>query len=525
MEDLNPFNDDRDESNGDEDRTSNKFSAPFTPEQLGPKSTTHDSVNIEIVDAVRTNEGAKSSYITYIIQSDSQQVARRYSEFESLRQILGRLYPTLIVPPIPSKHTFGEYANKSKEETKIVAQRKRTLQDFLSRVARHPVLGREHFFHKFLSAEISWKHVLNSPPISTLPRNPLHVSSNDPTNDKNVAAYASLPTPSPSQPLRRPDQRFLDSELFTAKFAQHFESSLERVDRRTAKRWSGIANDYAELGAVFNGFSLTETNTLAAALEKIGQAVDSTYISTNAMLNSWEKDFSEPIHIYSQFAGIIKKLLDYRHQKHAQYEMLIDALSAKRDSLTDLERSEQEAQRLDEALSRGLSSTKMLDEPHQEDANNDTNNEDSNNHEDTAPPQSIITDAPSREIKRHKSHLSFLGAISHTLQGIMDTDPEATRRNSIGKTRESIQGLESALEASTYDLSYTSQTIQADLDRFQRQKVADIREMCVSYAQFHSDWAKANVEVWEEAKKEIDLIDTNLNDDEIEEYSHQFDDI
>lgn len=46
----------------------------------------------------------------------------------------------------------------------------------------------------------------------------------------------------------------------------------------------GIANDYAELGAVFNGFGLTESDTLAAALEKIGQAVDSTYISTNAMV-------------------------------------------------------------------------------------------------------------------------------------------------------------------------------------------------------------------------------------------------
>ncbi|TIB69187.1 hypothetical protein E3P77_00697 [Wallemia ichthyophaga] len=409
----------------------------------------------------------------------SQQVARRYSEFESLRHVLGRLYPTLIIPPIPSKHSIGEYANKSKEETKIVTARKTTLQDFLSRIAKHPILGREHFFHKFLSAEISWKHVLNSPPISKLPRNPLHVSSNDPTNDKNVAAYASLPTPSPSQPLRRPDQRFLDSEMFTAKFAQHFESSLERVDRRTTKRWSGIANDYAELGAVFNGFGLTESDTLAAALEKIGQAVDSTYISTNAMLQAWEKDFSKPIHIYSQFAHIIKKLLEYRHQKHAQHEMLIDALGAKREHLVELERSEQEAQRLDAALSKGLSSTKLLDEPQQdqEQLQDNNNNENSPNEQEDMPSQSILTDNSSREVKKQKSNLSFLGAISHTLQGIMDADPEATRRNSIGKTRESIQGLESALEASTYDVSYTSQTIQADLDRFQRQKVADIREM------------------------------------------------
>ncbi|TIB88774.1 hypothetical protein E3Q06_00843 [Wallemia mellicola] len=510
----------------------NKFNTPFTADQLAPKSSTQDSVNIQIIDAIRTTEGAKSSYITYIIQSDSQQVSRRYSEFESLRQILGRLYPTLIIPPIPSKHTLGDLA-KTKEDAKIVTRRRRTLQDFLSRVARHPILGSEHFFHKFLSPEISWKHVLASPPISTLPRNPLHVSSNDPTNDSNVAAYASLPTPSPSQPLRHPDQRFLDSEMFTAKFAQHFESSLERVDKRTTKRWSTVANDYAELGAAFNGFSLTESD-LSVALEKVGQAVDSTYISTNTMLQNWEKDFSEPLHIYSQFAGIIKKLLEYRHQKHAQYEMLIDALDAKRSTLEELERAEQEASRLDEALSRGLSSTKMLDRPNEEEeatngAEAPSDSEppaeaETDAEADQLPSQSIITSSPPK-IRRYKSNMSFLGAISHTLHGIMDVDPEATRRNSIGKTRESIQGLESALEASTYDLSYTSQIIQADLDRFQRQKVADIREMCISYAQFHSDWAKDNASVWEEAQREIEKIDINLNDEEIKQYSHQFDNV
>jgi sorting nexin-41/42 len=40
------------------------------------------------------------------------------------------------------------------------------------------------------------------------------------------------------------------------------------------------------------------------------------------------------------------------------------------------------------------------------------------------------------------------------------------------------------------DLKYSSSTIQADLDRFQRQKVADIREMCLAMARSHRDWCK-----------------------------------
>jgi hypothetical protein len=35
-----------------------------------------------------------------------------------------------------------------------------------------------------------------------------------------------------------------------------------------------------ELGAVWNGFSLNESGELAAAIEKTGQAIDSTYMTT-----------------------------------------------------------------------------------------------------------------------------------------------------------------------------------------------------------------------------------------------------
>lgn len=50
--------------------------------------------------------------------------------------------------------------------------------------------------------------------------------------------------------------------------------------------------------------------------------------------------------------------------------------------------------------------------------------------------------------------------------------------------------LEDALRLSSQDLKYASTTIQADLDRFQRQKVADLREMCVNLAISHRDWCK-----------------------------------
>ena len=45
-----------------------------------------------------------------------------------------------------------------------------------------------------------------------------------------------------------------------------------------------LAQDHAELGATLNGFSLNETGQLSTAIEKTGQAVDATYMSTTQLV-------------------------------------------------------------------------------------------------------------------------------------------------------------------------------------------------------------------------------------------------
>lgn len=50
-----------------------------------------------------------------------------------------------------------------------------------------------------------------------------------------------MPIPSAAQPLRSPDQRFLESEAFTNKFEKHLSGSMEKVNRRVLKRWAGTS--------------------------------------------------------------------------------------------------------------------------------------------------------------------------------------------------------------------------------------------------------------------------------------------
>ncbi|PPQ79696.1 hypothetical protein CVT25_003270 [Psilocybe cyanescens] len=472
-----------------------------------------DDVEILIIDAQKTSVNSSSPYITYVIRTGNAEARHRYSEFESLRENLSRLYPTLIVPPIPSKQTIGDYAvkqGKAKEDATLISRRKRLLQTFLNRVARHPILSNEHVFHRFLDGEVSWAEVLNSPPLSLLPKNILKAPSHNPTDQNASPAYAALPNPSSAHPLRHPDQRFLDSEAFTHKFANHVSGPMEKVTRRVVKRWSDYAQDHADLGAALNGFSLSETDALAGAIEKTGQAVDATYMSTTKLLQDLEQNWAEPLHEYTQFAAIIKKLLAYRHQKHVQYEMTQDALETKKEQLEDLEKSEREARRLEEALGKGKINGLGPS------ANLITEGETEDNAEPTTPdPNSAYLPphpGPNPARRRTKTPgMGLLNALSYTLHGMMDVDPETARRNGITKTRENISQLEDALHLAAQDLKYSSSTIQADLDRFQRQKVADMREMAISMARSHRDWCKKNLDAWEEAKKEIEKIPDHPN--------------
>lgn len=94
------------------------------------------------------------------------EVRRRYSDFYSLRQALVNLHPTLIIPPIPEKHSMADYAakpTKAKEDEAIIDHRKRMLASFLNRCRKLPEVREDGVFWRFLDPHTSWvmNHALN----------------------------------------------------------------------------------------------------------------------------------------------------------------------------------------------------------------------------------------------------------------------------------------------------------------------------------------------------------------------------
>ncbi|MCJ1276481.1 intercellular trafficking and secretion [Puttea exsequens] len=534
----------------------------------------NEDLQIIITDAGKSHESG-GSYIAYTIRTGDLEVRRRYSEFASLRATLVNLHPTLIIPPIPEKHSMADYAakpTKAKEDTSIIDLRKRMLAVFLNRCKQMKEVREDGVWWRFLDPNASWNEILHSAPVASIPKSimrappldtanpstahqwlPIPPSSaklksvsktsasgtpSSPPSHSTMASSAAHTIPGPQVFGRFPptsqrlseqelDPYFNNFETATKDLENLLQGNIEKVNRRTLTHLSSFGSDMSELGARYNGFSLSEQSpTVAAAIERIGQAVDMSYLATEELSSTLGATFAEPMRESAQFAGVVRGVLRFRIMKRIQEEMTKDELATKRQNLENLERSELEAKRIDQYLSSGgqqsgppprraassASTRSIRSEPGVQPKQEDTASIDS----DFPPTHGDLPSSGAQDQERPRSKSQsggstvankIFGRLSHTFQGIVDVDPERTRRDQIGKTKESLVHLEQALQVSEQDVKDASAGVLKDLKRFQAEKEEDLRRYMIAYARCHIDWAKKNVETWKEAKEEVEKIE------------------
>lgn len=302
------------------------------------------------------------------------------------------------------------------------------------------------------------------------------------------------------------DPYFITFEASIKELEQALMGPMEKVNRRTLNHLSSLSTDLSDLGAKFNAFALSEPSpSLAAAIERVGQAADSSYIATEELSSSLGASFAEPMRESAQFAGVVRNVLRYRILKRVQQELANEELVKKKALLEQLETSEAEAKRIDQYLSssqqfgggnqahppRRSSSMKETSTHHYRDGSEDTASIDSDfppTHADVSAAPSARMGFPERSasISNHKKAPSgnsitnkIFGPIRHAIQGVADVDPERTRRDAIGKTRESIEQLEQAQVAAEQDVKDASASILQDLKRFQSEKEDDLKRYMV----------------------------------------------
>ena len=321
--------------------------------------------------------------------------------------------------------------------------------------------------------------------------------TNVPTHDSDPfsgGALTRFPPENKKLTEQELDPYFVTFEASIKEMEQLLMGSMEKVNRRTLSHLSSLAADLCELGSKYNAFALSEekSETLGAAIEKVGQAADSSYIATEELSSQLGASFAEPMRENAQFAGVVRSVLRYRVLKRVQQEMTTAELAKKKTLLDQLEHSEAEARRIEQYLSgsQQLPPPRTSSRQQREGGQDDTESFDSD-----FPPTHGVSNAPSarqgvperpptapvhRKMPSGNSITNkIFGPIRHAIQGVADVDPERSRRDLIGKTRESIGQLEQAQVAAERDVGEASASTLMDLKRFQGEKEDDLRRYMV----------------------------------------------
>lgn len=283
---------------------------------------------------------------------------------------------------------------------------------------------------------------------------------------------------------------------------------MEKVNARLLRHMFSLGDDLMDLGARYNAFSLSEqSQSVAHAIEKAGQACDFTYIQSRDLSSSLSAGFAEPMRESAQFATVVRSVLKYRVLKRVQEEMTRDELEKKKSSLEQLERSEIEAKRIEQYMTssgihssqyapkRSVSSGSNRNRPGSSDGDNASVDSDFASNAAQSPsaqqgePQqdqsysSPPTSPPNGNHRRGPSGVAnkLFGRLTHAIQGVTDQDPERARRDQLGKTKESLVQLGQALEVAQKDVQDASSGVLQDLRRFQGQKEDDLRMYMVSF--------------------------------------------
>lgn len=325
---------------------------------------------LRIIDTGKFRDSFGSYAIGYTIKYDKYIVIRRYSEFDSLRQALVRLLPTIIIPPIPSKHPLIKYflnPLNAESDLKIIDKRKRLLTRFLNNCYSNEEIRKHIVFQKFLNPEYIWKQVLNSPPISILPINNLLAPPLHPTKPSPLHLLLPSPTSISKNSLCKSENLELEFEKqfirFDSMLVKYNKSlrPLHKTLRDSMNNFQSLATALANLGAYYNAFSLEnniitkEANTkqleqLSKGIEKIGQAVDVNYVSCELLTDNIAIFFDEPVTEMIQFISEAHRVLKFRKLKQEQFLITQTTIKKRQNRIKTLTNTQEQINRLEEAL-------------------------------------------------------------------------------------------------------------------------------------------------------------------------------
>ncbi|CAI1897456.1 hypothetical protein SEUBUCD646_0D01340 [Saccharomyces eubayanus] len=517
------------ESNTETCRTSpsgsiNSMNGETSPSEDLSVGNRSKSTRIHILEAKRASEGQGRAYIAYVIQFENSIVQRRYSDFESLRSILIRLFPMTLIPPIPEKQSIKNYgksitgssskyllpsegsgsvdlslsvihASVNNNEEKLIRHRIRMLTEFLNKLLTNEEITKTSIITDFLDPNNhNWHEFVNSSAtFSSLPKSILQCNPLDPTNTTRI--HAALPIPgSSSQSVlnKEPSDKKVDkkrSKSFTGveqeykQYENLLDGGIYKYNRRTTKTYHDLKTDYNEIGEVFAQFAneQAQVGEIAEQLSYLSNGFSESSITLEKLVGRLYYNINEPLNESVHMATSARELIKYRKLKYLQNEMIRKALNSKKVQLEKLEAQNNEYKDVDKIIDDEMSKSHTIN---LERPNNNAGN-----------------GGKSYGGKLFNGFNKLASMVKESVK-YQETDPHTASVN----LKKEIEQLSDSLKVTDNDLEVISKVIQNDqLPRFSKERETDLSEILKHYSRYMRNYARKNLEIWKEVKKHQDF--------------------
>ncbi|XP_062862495.1 sorting nexin-4 [Trichomycterus rosablanca] len=305
---------------GNTDLTPSESESDVKNMMVDKEATLLKKMEITVTEAEkRTGKNAVSmqeTYTVYLIETRSVDAAaegtspapdslwRRYSEFELLRNYLLVTYPFVVVPPLPEKRAEFVWHKLSADnmDPDFVERRRVGLENFLLRVASHPVLSNDKIFYSFLTEEQGWKEVVFE-------------------TGFQAKADSRLKALSATFRVKNTDKRFADMKHYGDEL-QNVISQLLRVRARVADRLYGVYKVHGNYGRVFSEWSAIEKE-MGDGLQSAGHHMDAYAASVDDILEE-EEHYADQLKEYLFYTESLRAVC--RKHELSQYELEMAAL-------------------------------------------------------------------------------------------------------------------------------------------------------------------------------------------------------
>ncbi|GAV28767.1 hypothetical protein PMKS-002242 [Pichia membranifaciens] len=275
--------------------------------QMKPSDVRY-KLEISVNNPVVEHEGSASFTIYHInietnnprLTKSKYTVVRRYSDFDILHQCLSFDHPTLLIPPLPNKQRL-EYIKGGRFTDEFVSKRCNSLDIFINRVIKHPVLSKSEVLMIFLEDSDYW---------STYKSN-LHL------NESNSIVHSNPSVEGVTDFLMNSFKKPHVESKYSKNFKEidhqrlNLQDNLNKVDRiysKVVNKQDSISRELNSFGDEFNKLTILLNNDFNGKYREENQLDDETKV-----LVSEFRTFSENLKKSGSYYNDLNQFIEFKY--------------------------------------------------------------------------------------------------------------------------------------------------------------------------------------------------------------------